>query len=142
MRPGTSRSNGNIGKGTSVIRSGKTITRAPRLKPGQVRCHACRNTVTLTSTGNYRGHHDLFGGPCDARRPQVVDPTELPPVMHRGQPVTSGLTTERVRVSKPSFGEGVRLYGDCEDCGAFVTGERRFCGLCLVRHEESRRRPS
>lgn len=131
-----SRSSGNLGKGR-VLKSGKSIIRPPMLKPGQVRCHACRNAATLNPSGDYRQHRDLFDGPCDAKRPQSVTPIELPPVLHRGQPVTLRLD----RGASPSGkGGGVRAWGECETCGALVTGERRFCGLCLAERMSSRRK--
>ncbi len=111
----------------------------PDLKPGQVRCRVCRQATTLTTTGVYRSHRDLFGNPCGARSPQaivkldVVPDVILPPEPKYVTP-TKGEATEREK------GSGVRAWGNCEECDAFVSGERRFCGKCLVRRERDRKR--
>lgn len=137
LRGGSSAS-GNLGKGR-VVKSGKTIAKPPRLKPGQVRCHACRNAVTLTTRGAYRAHSDLFGGPCDVQRPQGFTLDTLPPVVFRGELVTPGLDKGRPVGTHPKgSGSGVRASGDCETCGAVVSGERRFCGVCLANRMSRR----
>ena len=113
-------------------------TDPPPLKDGQVRCHACRNATCLTSSGHYRKHVDLFGMHCPTKHQLGVSYalTELPPVEHRGEAVTLALDPERVRLSdRKGSGNGVRRYGDCLDCGALVSGERKFCGMCAMRRD-------
>lgn len=35
---------------------------------------------------------------------------------------------------------GVKRCGKCRTCGATVSGERWYCGLCLARREDGRAR--
>lgn len=34
---------------------------------------------------------------------------------------------------------GPRTHGTCDTCGKFVTGERRYCGLCLATRMDNYR---
>lgn len=141
-------------QGRAIV-GGRATFEPPDLRPGQVRCHVCRNAAVLNPSGKYRKHQDLLGLPCYAIRPHgadldVID--ELPPVLHRGEPVTPGLDKD-VRPHRkaptggpPGMGNGVRAWGVCEeddceedDCDVIVSGERRFCGIHLARRMAARR---
>lgn len=124
-------------RGFVVLVGGRTAIAPPDLKPGQVHCRVCRQATTLTSTGIYRRHCDLFGNPCGARSPQASVRLEaVPDVVIPDERKTVDATAQR----PPQASKGPRAHGACQDCDAFVSGERRYCGKCAARHERERRR--
>jgi hypothetical protein len=92
----------------------------PALRPGQVRCPACRNGVTPTTTGALRRHRDLFGADCWNTTPADMAPVKvaLPPM-------------ETLRLL-PSTNE-VPPDGACQQCSKPVPPMRRLCGACMSR---------
>lgn len=120
-----------------LMLGGRQVHVPPTLRDGQARCPACRQAVTLTPTGRLRMHDDLTGWPCPNRaashEPVALD--TLPPV--------TGVPAAPPRVEGPlpattAPSGGPRAYGYCETCGALVSGERRFCGICLARRMQKR----
>lgn len=73
---------------------------------------------------------------CPARLPagRTFILTELPPVEHRGEAVTLALDLERAR--KTYVSGDPKRRGVCLDCGALVSGERKFCGMCAMQRAE------
>lgn len=99
-----------------------------RRRPGTTQCPECGRWIGDPK----RSHKSPTGDRCKVVEPVVLDelpPVNLPPEPKYSQP---GYRTPEER-------PGVRVAGECETCGAFVTGERRFCGLCLARREERKR---
>lgn len=121
-----------------VIKSGRQVHAAPTLKDGQARCPVCRQAVTLTSTGRLRQHRDLTGYPCTNRAANLepVHLDELPPVIIPGLP--DWRPDQPPPEPKPPKPPGPRTRGSCQTCGALVSGERRFCGICLARRMQKR----
>lgn len=102
-------------------------------RPGQDdQCPRCGRWFKDAS----RKHRDRDGIHCVADATGSL--TELPPVnlptRHPKRPLDRPLPDTDAPKGGP------RAWGHCEECDTIVSGERRFCGICLANRMADRTR--
>lgn len=114
-----------------------SFVRIPQeLRDGQVRCAACSAPVTLTPNGTLRRHKMPSGEDCAHRsghRRIELDPDEVPPVQMPHRPSTWEARAKKPKPERPP--SRLDVGGNCETCGKWIPGERRFCGQCSRRRD-------